>query len=453
MKLVYSNSFSKSPSLLFPYAPPVVFSETLDSPNFATRINGLYKNHQNRSPPPLEKICVKTSKLQDMTLVSPLTLNYLSSNSTTKEKSNHQEQESSYRTKYSENSPTLTYDSFSAYNSFAKRSKEPSHSERRPSTSDLSSNKQFTKARMKYTPVRENFSLESRLYEHNKRISSLFDFTENHCDTNHSSQSSMYEKYDCKSPSSYHHKTSTEDLAKPYYRTDLKVNHLMSTYENSASHEFNKFHHQRRLSESLSESTRPNGASAFSVIRPHFNRMYSTESGYCSDPSNGHSFKAFHSIEKSEILARRNFSTSLSSGNSGYTRDKISLQSEFSPIDVVSVSKLHISDEASKEALKAFDAHVEKIMAESHVQQSHNMHRLKSSSSCSNNQKKQVESSRYLCKNSLSPRLVQCSTVDSTQTNEATFAAAGGLLGLTRIANEHLGQAIAKERKRTKSNI
>ena len=52
---------------------------------------------------------------------------------------------------------------------------------------------------------------------------------------------------------------------------------------------------------------------------------------------------------------------------------------------------------------------------------------------------------------------VQCPAVDSTLSDEAVASpneeTGGGLLSLTKVANEHLGQALAKEKKRSKSKF
>ena len=344
-----------------------------------------------------------------------------------------------------------------------------------------------TKARMKYTPVREN----------------PFD---RHSPSPHNNGSNS--NGSARSPNMFLSSARiTLDERKPYHRIAVNGNgaesdlvrsmnlHSTMKYDmdarlfpgnaggaplSSASlsnihrlHNNHHPHHPNNKVRHFSESLLNNGtntdnksrspSSAFSVIRPHFHRMYSTESGYSSDPSSStHKlFKPYETFEKSKILSRRHsenhlkqeFNSSRSSNNLSTSSNGSSNGSTDMDKEIAGVSKLHVSDEASKEALKAFDAHVEKIMAEKTraPQQQSNL----GSPSLS----RLADSPRHIALTS-SNHPMQLPPSSSSAENTAPLKSTselshsvGGLLGLTRIANEHLGQAIAKEKKRSKSKF
>lgn len=459
MNLIYTNTLQKSPAILFPYKPPYIdaYHRIGRENTLAAHYNGFReKNRQNehRSPPPLEKISVKSSQYQSFT--SPTQHHTLFNYGLPSSRENSRDSKPTHdellKSRYHGTYPEITR-SIASYDPFHSKlsiSQQETSSERRSAISHSNATRTLSKARMKYTPVREDmhFKREPVDYEmKDKRMSAPNNFPVKHLNN---FKEKSHDTYPNKSQSSYH---PTDDSSKPYYRVGGIPNEQLFRRESgrydvetSIKQEYSKYH-QRRLSESLSESSRNNN-SAFSVIRPHFHRMYSTESGYSSDPSSGNPFKSVHSLEKSEILSRRQLNSASSAPlpTNGYNNIQVkSPNRDFKNGEAV--NKLHISDEASKEALKAFDAHVEKIIAESRGRQSQDQGSTELSASSMNQTDRQLASHAMTTS---SGYVVQCSTVDSTQTSEAAYGS-GGLLGLTRVANEHLGQAIAKERKRSKS--
>jgi len=415
MNLIYTNTFQKSPLAAFPYE-----SSYNGAPDTLFRGTPSLSNGIGRSPPPLEKMRREKAAGEDSVFAnspdprSPFArvFDYNWSNSVTDRKP-----------LYENGSLPTSYDALLKANYEKMRFSVPFR-DSPPISSAVGEinppSRSPTKARMKYTPMRENIFSDS-LATTSGGVAI--------------------------SPTMFLSRGSTEDR-KPYRRqTDLVRS--MNLHSAAAS-QYDLDHNplkiiqspsyqvkQRHLSESLPDK-RSSVSSAFSVIRPHFQRMYERESGYNSDPSEKGKklFKPYETFEKSKIYARRhseNYRPALN-GNNGADIDK-----------EIGVSRLHVSDEASKEALQAFDAHVQKMMAEKS--------RLQGPAPIGSPKLASMSRPKE-------PMAIQCSTIDSsmpqtstTLTNVADLShGVGGLLGLTRIANEHLGQAIAKEKKRSKNN-
>ena len=505
MNLIYTNTFQRPPAGIFPY-DAAAFSRFRESsieqqqrspflPSPLTPLTPL--NGASPPPPLLEKI-----RRGDKTSTDPTADSVFATNSPASpfaprifdyswmnNSSNfHADRKSSYDSNGSRSDISASYEALMKANyekmrfSFPVRRSPPSvpavssvtpsssvaDAQARYVTSSPSSSSRSppSKARMKYTPMRESpFDAAGAVASNNTngggstRSPNMF-------------MSNGRSTVDERKP--YHrginnensdlvrsmnlHSSMKYDLDGPSSPSPLSIiSHGAGSYSNH-HHNHNK---SRHFSESmlLSSDTYSNKSrspsSAFSVIRPHFHRMYSTESGYSSDPSSStHKlFKPYETFEKSKILSRRHsenhlkqdFNTgqhlSSSNGsnhsNSGGTNGSTDLDNE-----IAGVSKLHVSDEASKEALKAFDAHVEKIMAEkTRLQQGGGG----------------MGSPRMMMNGTATNQMqMQCPPVDGNNfpapksANDLSHSV-GGLLGLARIANEHLGQAIAKEKKRSKS--
>jgi len=461
MNLIYSNTFHKSPADFFPREKSVLaengYSRTREeefrklAPVF--HHSTLTASNGSRSPPPLEKI-IKQQKSSDDSVFAgspnartfPRVFDYNWVNPIGSKPFENQ------AVAYETSLLKASYDKLRYSTPFCGSPpiSSPIANDRNPPMRSPS------KARMKYTPVRENIYGEDLSV---KDATKMF--------LNFSTAAAVSSS--TKSPTLFSSRSSVDER-KPYHRgsmhleTDLvrSMNlHSVSASQYDLDHPLKRLSNdisdvKRRFSESLPAENNRNPNSAFSVIRPHFHRMYSTESGYSSDPSNNKLFKPYETFEKSEILARRHITSVsdklLTEIKTEYRKDYRLHSSNGADIDKeIGVSKLHVSDEASKETLKAFDAHVEKIMAETRMRGAVNGN-VASSPKLSLTGKHEKD---IVLSSTTNGHLVQCSTVDSSTSNnlkntELTHGV-GGLLGLTRIANEHLGQAIAKEKKRSKS--
>ncbi|XP_057298503.1 uncharacterized protein LOC130629406 isoform X2 [Hydractinia symbiolongicarpus] len=318
-----------------------------------------------------------------------------------------------------------------------------------------------TKPRIKYTPIRADIPHKDMsgytYYDliYNKTI-----------DEGRMSKKSPYDRESRHSPERrWTHCTSQrkyEDGIHPYYRRYKQES--ISTSETESRYDLvrSKYEEEYATRNTLHETseTRP---SAFSVIRPStIHRVYSTESGYSSDPSN---ISLTRPNKKSSLHIKHAYcsvseSTSPPCETRPYSEQSGHVSNHHNKY--VNGHRLHVYDEASKAALKAFDAHVEKMMAESREKQSrdHNMstdiRTIHSGYEAGvDGVKKELgDQDQMKQEHSFStspPSLVQVSTVDSTQSSD-NKSGLGGLLSLTMVANEHLGQAIAKEKKRTKNN-
>ena len=339
-----------------------------------------------------------------------------------------------------------------------------------------------SKARMKYTPMRDSpfdgagarspnmfLSSGSRSTADERKPYHRINNSNENSDLVRSMNLHSTMKYDVDGPSSPSPLSLLSNNGSPVgSHSNIPYNNHKSRHYSESMLLSNSDHFSNNKSRSPS--------SAFSVIRPHFHRMYSTESGYSSDPSSStHKlFKPYETFEKSKILSRRHsenhlkqdyqngnshsniqhLSSSNGSSNNGGSVVLNGNTSTTTDLDkeIAGVSKLHVSDEASKETLRAFDAHVEKIMAEkTRLQQQSGM----------------GGSPRMMMNGAANhPMKIQCppnGVVDGGNNHMGVSGppksandlshSVGGLLGLTRIANEHLGQAIAKEKKRSKSKF
>lgn len=545
MNLIYTNTFQRSPAAIFPPHDAAAFSRFRESnidlqqrspflPSPLTPLTPL--NGLSTPPPLLEKIRRGENKDSDSVFsmnspgdhrASPFAprvfdyswMNGSSNGGGSDRKSSFDSNGIVATTTRSEISPSYealmkaNYEKMRHSLPYSRRCSPPSSSSQgaavtsssSPSSSisdagghrrDVTSSSSSTdvrsppsKARMKYTPMRESpFDGNNVNGGGSTRSPNMFMSSANrstaderkpyHRTNNNNENSDLVRSMNL-------HSTMKYDADGPSSPSPLSI--LSNGGSPGGSHSNLHYNHKsRHYSESMllsnsdhfsSKSRSP--SSAFSVIRPHFHRMYSTESGYSSDPSSStHKlFKPYETFEKSKILSRRHSENHLkqdfnSSGHSNIHHHSSSSNSSNGSSVVVNgnntsnsgatttdldkeiagVSKLHVSDEASKETLRAFDAHVEKIMAEkTRLQQGGGV----------------MSGSPRMMMNGATnhPMQIQCppngvnGVVDGgnlmgvgppKSANDLSHSV-GGLLGLTRIANEHLGQAIAKEKKRSKS--